>query len=145
MTNFEHPTFPQTDIPNHEVDPPNTDSTPEVVSAEAFSVLDDEAKNATDSYTHKFRRPFSYMGKTFVELHFDWDSLDGQDSLDISNELQARGITVIVKTMSDPYLMCMAAKACTTEQIGSDAFALMKLKDFNKILGAARAFLHAAE
>ena len=144
MSNFGSHNIPQVDFPESEHKRMDEVPTPDIVSAETFAVLDEEAEGATDSYTHKFKRPFSYMGKTFSELRFDWDSLTGQDSLDISNELQVRGVTVIVKTLSDPYLSCMAAKACT-EQIGSDAFALMKLKDFNKILGSARAFLHATE
>jgi len=144
MNSYENISLPQVDVPELGSDPMSAAAASEAVSAEAFAILDDEAKNVTDVYTHKFKKPFTYQGKTYAELTFDFDSLHGQDSLDIMRELQVRGETVIVKTMSDPYLMCMAAKACSG-QIGSDAFALMKLKDHNKILGAARAFLHSME
>lgn len=39
-------------------------------------------------YVHKFRKPFSYLGKTYENLAFDFESLTGKDMLSIGQELQ---------------------------------------------------------
>jgi len=96
------------------------------------------------AYTHKFRKPFSYMGAVYAELRFDWDSLTGRDSLAIEAELQALGTPVVVPAFSGAYLIRMAAKACA-EKIGSDAFELMPLSDYNRVRSAARSFLLLSE
>jgi len=120
--------------------------TPEVeaIDADEFAVAEKEAEASTSTYTHKFKRPFIHMGQTYTELRFDWDSLTGQDGLDIEAELQMLGNAVVVPAFSGPYLVRMAAKACTTS-IGADAFGLMSLADYNKIRSAARSFLLTSE
>ena len=115
-----------------------------IINADEFSVAEKEAGESTGTFTHKFRKPFSYMGKNYTEMGFDWDSLTGRDGLDIEAELQALGTPAIVQAFSGAYLIRMAAKACT-EKIGSDAFELMSLTDSNKIRSAARSFLLASE
>ena len=107
---------------------------------EAAVVVEDEGY----TFTHKFREPFVYMGKGYTVLHFDWGSLIGADSLAIEAELAALGVPVLVPSLSAPYLIRMAAKACT-DRIGADAFELMPLRDFTKIRNAARSFLLASE
>ena len=36
-----------------------------------------EAQQGADVYTHKFAKPFSYEGKTYEELTFDFGKLTG--------------------------------------------------------------------
>ena len=115
-----------------------------IINADEFSVAEKEAEESTGTFTHKFRKPFSYMGKNYTEMSFDWDSLTGRDGLEIEAELQALGKLAIVQAFSGAFLIRMAAKACT-EKIGSDAFELMSLADSNKIRSAARSFLLASE
>ena len=103
-----------------------------------------EAQDSADTYTHVFKKPFVYMNKKYDELHFDWGSLYGNDSLAIEAELQALGVSVIVPTFSGPYLIRLAARACT-ERIGSDALGFMNIKDYNRIRSEARSFLLASE
>ena len=103
-----------------------------------------EVKEDGRVYVHKFKRPFAYMGKTYTELIFDWDKLLGADGLAIEAELQALGHPIVVPAFSGAYLIRMAAKACI-ERIGSDAFELMSLSDYNRIRSAARSFLLASE
>ncbi len=83
------------------------------------------------------------MGKTHEALVFDFSALTGRDGEDIETELQALGVMVFAEEISAPYLTRMAARACT-EEVGADAFSLMKLSDRNKIKGAARSFLMAS-
>jgi len=128
-----------------------TDINNPVIDPDEFSAMETEAEKAKTeepdtmrSYTHKFKRPFTYGGITYEELTFDWDSLTGQDGLDIEAELLLLGKTVVAPEFSSAYQSAMAAKACT-EKIGSDAFALMPLSAFNSIRRNARNFLLLAE
>lgn len=115
-----------------------------LVDEEEFAIAEQEAAESDFCYTHKFKRPFEYQGKTYTELTFDWDSLTGRDGLSIENEMQAIGKAVIVPTFSGEYLVRLAAKACI-EPIGSDAFEFMRIGDYNKIRSAARSFLLKSE
>ena len=122
-------------------------NTPGAINADEFAVAEKEAEKAIEeagddgfTYTHKFRKPFTYMGKTYTELRFDWDSLNGNVGLDIEAELQALGTPVVAPEFSGAYQLRVAARACT-EKISSDAFGLMPLHEVNKIRRAARSFL----
>lgn len=117
---------------------------PGSIDPEEFAVAEKEAENSGYEYTHKFRKPFAYMGKTYDELTFDWGTLTGKDGLSIELELQALGKPSVVPAFSGEYKIRMAARACTT-QIGADAFEQMPLYDFNKISDRARSFLLKSE
>ena len=103
-----------------------------------------EAENSISTYTHKFKKPLEYMNVTYTELSFDWDSLDGEDCLNIEAEMQALGKTVIAEEFNSDYMIRYAAKACTTK-ISSDIFKKMRAKDFKTIKGKVRSFLLLAE
>ena len=113
----------------------------EVAAAEAAK---DKAKADPSRYVHKFKKPFVFEGKEYKELHFDFDRLTGEDSLNIEAELQAKGIGVLVPAFSGHYLIRMAARACE-EKIGTDTFQKMPLKDFVQIRTKARNFLMESE
>ena len=128
----------------------NDNSNP-VIDPDEYSAMETEAEKAKTqpessvlTYTHKFKTPFCFNNKSYDELTFDWDSLDGQDCLDIEEELTARGITVVAPEFSSAYQIAYAARACT-EKIGSDALALMPAKAFLKIKRQVRTFLLVAE
>ena len=115
------------------------------IDPDEFAAAEKEAEKSKDTYTHTFSKPFSYMGKTYTELRFDWDSLNGGDSLDIEEEiLQVFGRAVIAEEFNGEYIIRFAAKACA-EKIGSDALKLMPVKDFKRIKSRARSFLMAVE
>ncbi len=101
-------------------------------------------ENSRSTYTHKFKSPFSYEGKTYDELCFDFGKLTGKDGLAIENEIQAMGQPVIIPSLSGEYLLRMAARACTT-RIGFDVMKAMPLSDYNRIRSAARNFLTSTE
>ena len=113
-----------------------------IVDADEFEVAETKAKakETSLSYTHKFRKPYKYNGKTYDELTFDWEKLTGKDGLAIENEMQQIGKAVIVPTFSGEYLIRLASRACT-EPVGADAFENMSISDYNKIRSAARSFL----
>lgn len=100
----------------------------------------DAAENVDGIYVHEFRKPFMYDGKEYKKLTFEFDDLTGGDTLAIERELTRKGITVIVPEFNGDYLAAMASRACTDE-IGTDAFEHMSLRDFNAIRTAGRRFL----
>jgi len=121
-----------------------SDNMKNIIVADEFAVAEKEAEKSEYSYTHKFRKPFEYQGKTYNEMTFDWGKLTGKDGLAIENELQQIGKAVIVPTFSGEYLIRLAARACTAP-IGADAFENMPIVDYNKIRSSARSFLLKSE
>lgn len=105
-----------------------------------FAVAKKESENTAGVYVHEFSTPFSYEGKTYEKLTFDWNKLTGEDSLAIENELQSLGKAVIMPEFSGDYLVRMASRACT-DNIGADVILAMSLGDYNAIRGKARSFL----
>ncbi len=110
-----------------------------IVDAKEFEIVN-ESETSIVSYVHVFTQPFTYEGKTYTELTFDWNSLTGSDSLAIEAEMQSLGKVLISPEFSGEYLIRIAAKACT-EKIGSDVLCAMPLRDYNKIRSKARSFL----
>lgn len=103
--------------------------------------IEDEDKSL---YVHTFKRPLEYNGKVYDSLTFDFEALTGRDSLAVEDELQRQGTMVMVPTFSSPYLIRIAARACT-EKIGSDALENLGISDFNRIRNKVRNFLLTAE
>ena len=104
----------------------------------------EEAKKADNLFVLKFKKPFTYESVDYDELEFDFDGLTGNDSLEVEKELARQGTQVAVPAFSGEYIIRIAARACTTP-IGSDAFRLMSLKDYNRVRAKVRNFLMASE
>ena len=96
------------------------------------------AEKNVGAYTHTFRRPFTYEGKTYKTLQFDFESLSGRDMVAIEAEMQANSEYAIAPEISTSFQSKMAARAAG---IGSDVIEAMPINDFNRIAGAARRFL----
>lgn len=118
--------------------------TTEAVDEQELQLAQDEAKDAKSTFTHKFKKPFQYDGKEYESLTFDFEALRGKDHLQIEEEIRKKGQTVIVPSFNADYLVRMCSRACE-EEIGVDAFEMMRLKDFNEIQVAARSFLLKSE
>ena len=119
------------------------------IAAKAAEELERAAGMQTDigSYTHIFKTPFTYNGKTFDQMTFNWEGLTGNDSLAIEAELRTHGITLVIPAYTGEYLSGMAARACIERDekgartVGSDTIRAMPLADFQMICGRARTFL----
>lgn len=93
-----------------------------------------------------FKKPFqfSYDGKNYDELSFDFDGLTGKDAVDIENEMQKLGKMLVTPAFSTDFIMRMASKSCR-QPIGVDGFERLPLFYFNKVRSAGRSFLLKSE
>ena len=91
-------------------------------------------------FTHTFKKPFTYEGKTYETMSFDFDSLNGKDVLAIMQEIRLRGISLAARTFDVEYQYRYAARCCK-EKIGSDVIAALPARDFDRICGAVQRFL----
>jgi hypothetical protein len=107
------------------------------VAAEAAAVEEIDKEGV---YTHKFKKPFTWGGKEYSELTFDFASLDGDAMINAEKEFRTLGGTTAFPEFDLTYQMIISAHACT-EVIGSDALKKMKANDFKAITRAARNFL----
>ncbi len=103
------------------------------------------------TYTHIFHKPFSFEGKTFERMTFDWGSLTGKDSTAVNRELRGRNVFVVVDTYTIEYLTAMAARACTDRDemgrrvVSSQTLEALPVRDFRTICNKIRTFLLRAE
>ena len=96
------------------------------------------AEKAKGTYTHTFRRPVKFEGKTYKALTFYWDKLTGADMISIETEMQDMNEYALSPEMSASFLAKMAAKAAG---VGSDFIEALPVPDFTKIRNEARSFL----
>lgn len=101
---------------------------------------DEVTKDADGVYVHRFKEPFSYQGKVFESMTFDFNKLTGRDHLDVENEMQAQGKLLVNEKFSGEFIIRIAARACT-EKVGSDAFVLMPMHEYSKIRSEVRSFI----
>lgn len=99
------------------------------------------------TYTHIFKRPFSYNGVAHESLTFDWGALTGKDHMAIENEILRRGKTLILPEWTSEFLCGMAVRACTTRNdegfrvLSVESLNAMPMRDFQMICKSARDFL----
>jgi hypothetical protein len=117
-------------------------------AAEAERVAEEaKQEQETGSYTHTFKTPFQWKGRTFESLTFDWALLKGKDHLEIEQELLAKGRTLVSPAFTGDFLAGMAARACTERDengkrvIDGQAVVEMDMADFQAITRKARGFL----
>ena len=109
-----------------------------VTHGPAQEAAEKPAEGNTGVYTHVFKKPFEYEGKTYTELTFKFERHSGRDMVSIETEMQMNNEYALAPEISRSFQGKMAAKAAG---IGSDVLEAMPLKDFNKITNAARSFL----
>lgn len=88
----------------------------------------------------KFKEPFSFQGKTYEKLTFDFGKLTLNDSLAVEDELAQLGKGSLMPEWNSQYLVRIAAKACT-DKIGSDALMALPLPEGRRILNQTRNFI----
>lgn len=127
------------------------DKKPTTIEESAEQAERAEAEALTEEhsgiYTHEFKKPFTYDGRTYERLSFDWESLSGKDSVAIERELVNRNIAVVHAGFTPEYLAAMAVRACTYRNedgfrtVTTNMIYALPLGEFRKICIAARSFL----
>ena len=90
------------------------------------------------NYTHVFKKPFEFEGKTYDKLTFNFEGLLGSDMIAVENEMAAVGEYVLSPEISTSFLSKMAARAAG---VGSDLIEHLPIRDFGKIKNKSRDFL----
>lgn len=106
-------------------------------------------ENAPDpgTYTHRLKKPFTFDGKTVEEMHFDFDSLTGADTLAISAEMNRRFKNLVLPHLSWEFMTLMAVRACTDRDekgirlVNEKLLQALPMRDYNTIVGKVRDFL----
>ncbi|MCI8921124.1 MAG: phage tail assembly protein [Acutalibacter sp.] len=116
---------------------------------EQVSQVEAALENATDpgTYTHRLKKPFTFDGKTVEEMHFDFDSLTGADTLAISAEMNRRFKNLVLPHLSWEFMTLMAVRACTDRDekgirlVNEKLLQALPMRDYNTIVGKVRDFL----
>lgn len=114
----------------------------EALEAAAMTANAPESESAAEDsvgvYTHKFRKPFTYEGKTYEKLEFNFERLTGRDMVAIETEMSDNNEYALAPEISRIFQAKMAARAAG---VGGDVLGAMPIVDFNKITNACRRFL----
>ena len=116
---------------------------------EQVSQVEAALENAPDpgTYTHRLKKPFTFDGKTVEEMHFDFDSLTGADTLAISAEMNRRFKNLVLPHLSWEFMTLMAVRACTDRDnkgirlVNEKLLQALPMRDYNTIVGKVRDFL----
>ena len=115
---------------------------------EQVSQVEAALENAPDpgTYTHRLKKPFTFDGKTVEEMHFDFDSLTGADTLAISAEMNRRFKNLVLPHLSWEFMTLMAVRACTDRDnkgirlVNEKLLQALPMRDYNTIVGKVRDF-----
>ena len=115
---------------------------------EQVSQVEAALENAPDpgTYTHRLKKPFTFDGKTVEEMHFDFDSLTGADTLAISAEMNRRFKNLVLPHLWE-FMTLMAVRACTDRDekgirlVNEKLLQALPMRDYNTIVGKVRDFL----
>lgn len=116
---------------------------------EQVEALEKEAQESPDAsvFTRKLNKPFTYENTTVEALHFDFNSLSGEDTIAIEAELNRRMKNLVLPHLSWEFMTLMAVRACTDRganglRVVDEKFLkTLPMGDYNAIIGAARTFL----
>ena len=116
---------------------------------EQVSQVEAALENAPDpgTYTHRLKKPFTFDGKTVEEMHFDFDSLTGADTLAISAEMNRRFKNLVLPHLSWEFMTLMAVRSCTDRDgkgirlVNEKLLQALPMRDYNTIVGKVRDFL----
>lgn len=108
---------------------------------EAAKMLNKDAEKTDGIFHIELKTPLKYNGKEYDKLTFEFAKLTGRDSVNIEEELTAKGQNVFMTEIASAvYLMTMAARACV-EKIPYNGLLDLDIVDFNRIKNKSRLFL----
>ena len=83
-------------------------------------------------------RPFEWCGKTYEEIHLNFEELTGRDLEVIDDEIGVMNLRGLIPAYSRMYQRMLAARA---SGVPSDVIEHLPLEDYNAIVTAAQNFL----
>ena len=101
-------------------------------------IANSKQKIPEGAYVLTLSRPYTYEDKTYKEFVFDFESLIGEDLVDIETEMTAVGEFALSPEISTSFLCRLAAKAAG---VGSDVILHLPIRDFGKVKSRAQNFL----
>lgn len=99
---------------------------------------DTKEKVPEGAYVLTLVKPYTYEDKTYKKFVFDFESLIGEDLVDIETEMTAVGEFALSPEISTSFLYRLAARAAG---VGSDVISSLPIRDFGKIKNKSRDFL----
>ena len=91
-----------------------------------------------NKFTLKLNKEYTWEGKTYTEIAFDFEKLTGQDMIDIEKEMNDAGEFALTAETSPNMCARIAAKAAN---LPLDVVTHLPLMAFNQVKNAARNFL----
>lgn len=82
-----------------------------------------------------------YKDNKISEIDFDFDSLTGNDILNVEKELRASGENIAAWDYSRTFIIAIAAKSC---HLPVEVLKNSSLSDFTKIINETLSFLNGA-
>ena len=86
----------------------------------------------------RLSKPVEWRGKTYTDLHLDFEGLTGLDMEAIDDEIGNIGLRGMVPAYSRMYQRMLAARAA---KVPADMIEHLPLVDYNAIISAAQNFL----
>ena len=99
---------------------------------------DTKEKVPEGAYVLTLVKPYTYEDKTYKKFVFDFESLIGEDLVDIETEMTAVGEFALSPEISTSFLYRLAAKAA---KVGSDVILHLPIREFGKVKNKAQSFL----
>lgn len=97
---------------------------------------------AKDENVYKLKKPLEYEGKTYEEFRFDFEKLNGNDMIQIENELRDRDIFVITPETDTAFQATLAARAAG---VSDSVITALPIADFLAVKRKVRRFLNGME
>ena len=118
----------------------NAQEVTEETRAEMAVVTDSDTKEKVPegAYVLMLAKPYTYEDKTYKKIVFDFESLIGEDLVDIETEMTAVGEFALSPEISTSFLYRLAAKAAN---VGSDVILHLPIREFGKVKNKAQSFL----
>lgn len=118
----------------------NAQAVTEETKAETAVVTDSDTKEKVPegAYVLMLTKPYTYEDKTYKKFVFDFESLIGEDLVDIETEMTAVGEFALSPEISTSFLYRLAAKAAN---VGSDVILHLPIREFGKVKNKAQSFL----
>ena len=107
-----------------------------------MSEKDKTVVKATDNNVYKLKKPLEYEGRIYEEFRFNFEKLNGNNMIQIENELRDRDIFVITPETDTAFQAALAARAAG---VSDSVITALPIADFLAVKRKVRRFLNGME